>query len=110
MVIKMPLGYGSISLVLLLSGFLINMNLGNDFIVSHFLFKIIGLDLYSNGTDGFHYPFILSIPFWLAAVLVSRRHVKDFGSVVSKQFGELFVAISVIATIIFLILPIWIKF
>lgn len=110
MVKKKPLGYGSLSLVLLLSGFLINMKFGNDFNVSQSIFNTIGLDKYSNGTDGFYYPFLLSMPFWIAAVLVSRKHVKDFGAVVSNKIGEFLVAISVIATIIFLILPIWIKF
>lgn len=110
MAIKKRFGYGSFSLVLLLSGFLINWNFGNGLIVSHSLFKIIGLDIYSNGTDGFHYTFLASIPFWLAAVLVSKRYVNDFGAVMSNKIGEFMLAISVVVTIIFLILPIWIKF
>lgn len=110
MAIKKRLGYGSFSLVLLLSGFLINWNFGNDVIVSHTLFKIMGLDLYSNGTDGFHYTFLAPIPFWLAAVLVSKRYVNDFGAAVSNKIGEFMLAISVVVTIIFLILPIWFTF
>ncbi|MEV5026749.1 hypothetical protein [Paenibacillus sp. LPE1-1-1.1] len=108
--VRKRIGYGSLSLFLLLSGFLINWNFGNDLIVSHSLFKIVGLDIYSNGTDGFHYPFLASISFWLAAVLVSKRYVNDFGAVVSNRIGEFMLAISVIVTTIFLILPIWIKF
>lgn len=104
MTIKKRFGYGSLSLVLLFSGFLINWNFGNGLIVSHSLFHIIGLDIYSNGIEAFHYTFLASIPFWLAAVLVSKRYANDFGAVVSNKIGEFMLAISVIATIIFLIL------
>lgn len=103
-------GFGTFSLVFLLSGILINWDFGNNMIVSHSLFKILGLDLYSNGTDGFHYTFLASVPFWLGAVLVSRRHVNDFGAVVSNRIGEFMLAMSVIVTIIFLVLPIWFTF
>ncbi|WP_054023004.1 hypothetical protein [Bacillus sp. FJAT-28004] len=110
MAIKKPFGYGSLSIIFLLSGFLINYKFGNGFIVTHYLFNIIGLDKYSNGTDGFNYPFLASIPFWLATVLVSKRHINDFGAVVSKMIGEFLLAISMIVTIHFIILSIWIKF
>lgn len=110
MAIKKPFGYGSLSIVCLLLGFLMNWNFGNDFIISFSLFKIIGLDLYSNGADGFNYPILASIPFWLAAVWVSKRNLNHFGAVVSNKIGEFLLAISMIITIFFLLVQIWNKF
>lgn len=109
MAIRKDFGYGTFALVLLLFGFLMNWNFGNDFIVSHSLFNILGLDIYSNGTDGFHYPFLASIPFWLAAVFVSKRNGNDFGAVLGGNIGMLMLSISVIVALIFLVLPIWIE-
>lgn len=105
--IQKRVGYGSFSLVLLLAGFLMNWNFESGLIISHSLFKIIGLDLYSNGTDGFNYPILASIPFWLAAVLVSRRFANDFGATISNRIGEFLLAISVIATIFFLLVSLF---
>lgn len=110
MAVRKPFGYGSLSMLFLLSGFLINYNFGNGFILTHYLFNLMGLAIHSNGTDGFNYPFLASMPFWLATILVSKRNIHDFGAVVSKRIGELLLAISVVVTIIFLILPIWIEF
>lgn len=60
--------------------------------------------------DHFLYSLLASMPFWLATILVSKRNIHDFGAVVSKRIGELLLAISVVVTIIFLILPLWIEF
>jgi len=108
--IKKSFGYGSLSIIFLLSGFLINYSFGNGFIVSHYLFNLFGLDQYSNGTDGFNYPFLASIPFWLATVLVSKRNINDYGAAFSKGIGEFLLALSVIISIFFLIVSIWNQF
>ncbi|MDQ0060263.1 hypothetical protein [Paenibacillus harenae] len=105
MATKKRMGYGSFSIVLLLLGFSLNWHFDHGFIVSHALFQIIGLDTYSNGTNGFHYPFLASMPFWLAAVLVSKKYANDFGAAVSNRIGELMLALSVFVTTVFLILP-----
>lgn len=60
---KKPIGYGSISLLLLLFGFLFNIPLQNDFKISYLLFNILNLDIYSNGDVGIHYPVVASIIF-----------------------------------------------
>ncbi|HIW31504.1 MAG TPA: hypothetical protein IAA29_01850 [Candidatus Paenibacillus intestinavium] len=105
MAVRKKIGYGSFALVFLVTGFLIQWKFGNELIISHSLFNVLGLDIYSNGTDGFHYPFLTSIPFWLLALLVSKRNSNDFGTLVSERVSELMLALSVIVIIGVLLIP-----
>ncbi|MEC0091121.1 hypothetical protein [Paenibacillus macquariensis] len=110
MSIKKPLGYGSLSLGLICLGILINLKFANELIVSNYLFNLIGLDIYSNVSDGFHYPFLAAIPFWAAAVWVSNKYYNDFGATLSNRLGEFLFTVSVIATILYFVPPMLWKF
>ncbi|OAB37073.1 hypothetical protein PMSD_09725 [Paenibacillus macquariensis subsp. defensor] len=105
MSIKKPLGYGSLSLGLICLGILLNLKFAHEFIVSNNLFNLIGLDIYSNMSDGFYYPFLAAIPFWVAAVWVSNKYSNDFGATLSNRLGEFLCTVSVIATVLYFVPP-----
>ncbi|MFX3638635.1 MAG: hypothetical protein ACE3L7_08280 [Candidatus Pristimantibacillus sp.] len=94
------LGYGSLSFILLIAGFLMTS-------VSKYMFELNGWNLYSNGTEGFHYSFLSALPVWAAAVFFSRKYPRDYGAETSGRFAKLFLTVGVIATFLFLILPLF---
>jgi len=108
--IKRPLGYGSLSFVLICLGILLNLKFAHEFILSNYLFNLVGLDLYSNVSDGFYYPFIVAIPFWAAAVWVSNKYSNDFGATLSNRLGEFLFTVSIIATVLYFVPPMLWKF
>ncbi|GKU79374.1 hypothetical protein [Paenibacillus sp. L3-i20] len=101
---KKPIGYGSISLLLLLFGFLFNIPLQNDFKISYLLFNILNLDIYSNGDVGIHYPVVASIIFWIPALLIAKKYPNDYGASISYHFSSLLsflIIFAVVMTTIF---------
>lgn len=70
--------------------------------ISHYLFKLLNLDIYSNGKDGFHIPFMVAIVFWLPAVLISKKYPNDFGTSLSYKVGGFMLVITCTVFTVFL--------
>lgn len=103
MTTKRSFGYGSFAIVVLLLGFLFNFKFQNDFMVSHYLFKLVNWDIYTNGSQGYHIPFMTAIVFWLPAVVISRRYPHDFGTSLCYKVGGVMLILSVIVLAVYLL-------
>ena len=104
MTAKKSFGYGSLSLLILAAGVLFMIELPNQFAISPYLFNLLGVSLYSSANNtGFYLPFMMSIVFWLLAVLVSRKHPNDFGASIGNRIGELMLFLSGIALAAFVV-------
>ncbi|MFC0329601.1 hypothetical protein ACFOLF_26385 [Paenibacillus sepulcri] len=103
MTIKRSFGSGSIALFVLISGFLFNFKFQNDFMISHYLFHLFNWDIYTNGDEGFHIPFIAAIIFWLPTVLISKKYPNDFGTSLSYKVGGFMLVASSIVFTVFLL-------
>lgn len=103
MTIKKSFGYGSLSIVVLFLGFLFNFKFQNDFMLSHYLFKLFNWDIYTNGSHGYHVPFMSAIVFWLPAVIISKKYPNDYGSSLCYKVGGLMLILSIIVFLVYLL-------
>ncbi|MBH5317811.1 hypothetical protein I6N90_08340 [Paenibacillus sp. GSMTC-2017] len=97
---KKQIGYGSLSLVLLVLGFMFNYKFSNDFIVSYSIFHALQLDIYSKGDEGIHYPVLASILFWIPALVVAKKYPNDFGAKLSQLFATMLTFLYTIAVVL----------
>lgn len=73
---RKPLGLGTLSLLVLLMGLAFNFQWGKtNFMISHYLFNLINIPIYSNGTQGLHIPFVVAALFWIPAFLLAKKIV-----------------------------------
>ncbi|RJE87004.1 hypothetical protein D3P07_17675 [Paenibacillus sp. 1011MAR3C5] len=96
-------GLGTAALFILALGFLFNYKFADGFMISHYLFQQLNLNIYSNGESGFHYPFIVSILFWLPAVLLSRKHRRNYGATISYKLGGVLLIVTSAVSVVFLV-------
>lgn len=102
MTIKKTFGAGSFAIAVLTLGFLFNFKFQNDFILSHYLFKLFNWDIYTNKTEGFHIPFMAAIVFWLPAVIISKKYSNNFGSSLCYKLGGVMLILSIIVFLVYL--------
>ncbi|WP_405155496.1 hypothetical protein [Paenibacillus sp. FSL K6-0108] len=93
---KRPLGIGTLSLLVLAIGLVFNFPWGTEKVqISHYLFNLLNLPIYSNGHQGFHIPFIVAIFFWLSSVLIARKYQTHYGTKVAYKVGGFMLITSV---------------
>ncbi|WP_413375745.1 hypothetical protein [Paenibacillus taichungensis] len=85
---RKPLGIGTLSLLVLAMGLAFNFPWGTEKVkISHYLFNLLNLPIYSNGHQGFNIPFIVAIIFWLSSVLIARKYQTHYGTKVAYKVG-----------------------
>lgn len=93
---RKPLGIGTLSLLVLAMGLAFNFPLGTEKLqLSHYLFNLLNLPIYSNGHQGFHIPFIVAIIFWLSSVLIARKYHSHYGTKLAYKVGGFMLIFSV---------------
>ncbi|NIK21593.1 hypothetical protein FHS17_000760 [Paenibacillus lupini] len=103
MTIKRSFGSGSFAIVILFMGFLFNFKFQNDFMLSHYLFKLFNWDIYTNKSQGYHIPFMAASVFWLPAVIISKKHPDDFGTALCYKVGGVMLILSIIVFTVYLL-------
>lgn len=103
MTIKKSFGTGSFAIVVLTVGFLFNFKFQNDFMLSHYLFKLFNWDIYTNETEGYHIPFMAAFVFWLPAVIISKKYPNNFGTTFAYRVGGVMLILSIIIFAVYLI-------
>ncbi|QOS77230.1 hypothetical protein JNUCC31_20780 [Paenibacillus sp. JNUCC31] len=93
---RKPLGVGTLSLLVLAMGFAFNFSWGTEKVqISHYLFNLLDLPIYSNGHQGFHIPFMAAVIFWLSSVLIARKYHSHYGTKVAYKVGGFMLILSV---------------
>ncbi|MDN4600229.1 hypothetical protein P5G61_03240 [Paenibacillus sp. F6_3S_P_1C] len=93
---RKPLGIGTFSLLVLVLGFAFNFPWGPEkFKISHYLFNLLNLPIYSNGHQGFNIPFMVAIIFWLSSFLIARKYHSHYGTKVAYKVGGFMLITSV---------------
>ncbi|KAA1177510.1 hypothetical protein NYE25_28055 [Paenibacillus sp. FSL E2-8871] len=100
--IKRSFGTGSFAIVVLILGFLFNFKFQNDFMLSHYLFKLFNWNIYTNETEGYHIPFMAAIVFWLPAVIISKKYPNNFGTTFCYRVGGVMLVLSITVFAVYL--------
>ena len=97
---RKPLGLGTLSLLVLLIGIAFNFQWGTtNFMISHYLFNLINIPIYSNGTQGLHIPFVIAALFWIPAFLIAKNSSRS-GTSVSYNVAGFMLLLCIIGPVI----------
>lgn len=98
---RKPLGFGTLSLLVLTMGLAFNFPWGKaNFMISHYLFNLINMPIYSSGTQGLHIPFIVAALFWIPAFLIAKKYRAHFGTSVARNVAAFMLVFCIIGPII----------
>ncbi|MEK3706573.1 hypothetical protein MKY87_21255 [Paenibacillus sp. FSL R7-0198] len=98
---RKPLGLGTLSLLVLLMGLAFNFPWGKaNFMISHYLFNLINMPIYSNGTQGLHIPFVVAALFWIPTFLIAKKYRAHFGTSVARNVAAFMLVFCIIGPII----------
>ncbi|WP_339240023.1 hypothetical protein MKX40_05455 [Paenibacillus sp. FSL R5-0517] len=98
---RKPLGFGTLSLLVLTMGLAFNFPWGKaDFMISHYLFNLINIPIYSNGTQGLHIPFVVAALFWIPAFLIAKKYRAHYGTSVARNVAAFMLVFCIISPII----------
>ncbi|MEK4361968.1 hypothetical protein MKX68_05560 [Paenibacillus sp. FSL M8-0212] len=98
---RKPLGLGTLSLLVLLMGLAFNFPWGKaNFMISHYLFNLINMPIYSNGTQGLHIPFVVAALFWIPTFLIAKKYRAHFGTSVSYNVAGFMLLLCIIGPVI----------
>ncbi|MDQ0171736.1 hypothetical protein [Paenibacillus tundrae] len=94
---RKPIGMGTLALLVLAMGFAFNIQWGKEqFQFSHYLFDYLNWPIYTNGSQGFHLPFIAAIVFWVATVIIARKFQMNYGAKLAYRIGSFMLIASVL--------------
>ncbi|MEK4370450.1 hypothetical protein MHI48_05685 [Paenibacillus sp. FSL H7-0942] len=98
---RKPFGLGTLSLLVLLMGLAFNFQWGKtNFMISHYLFNLINIPIYSNGTQGLHIPFVVAALFWIPAFLIAKKNRSHYGTSVSYNVAGFMLLLCIIGPVI----------
>ncbi|WP_054974499.1 hypothetical protein [Paenibacillus sp. A3] len=95
------IGFGSLSLIFLISGILISFNFGfnNKNMIGDKIFDFFGLKAWSCDSEGFHYTVILMMILLSISFYLGRKYPNDMGAALSKNISIILLIITTLLLI-----------
>lgn len=78
------IGIGSISLLLCAMGILFAFSFGDRGCYGDIILKFIGLNAWSNGSNGIHYTIFYSLIFFIPSFIVGYKFKSNLGAALGK--------------------------
>ncbi|MDF2877028.1 MAG: hypothetical protein K0S30_124 [Clostridia bacterium] len=88
--LKHKLGWGSLSVVLLILGLGFSITFGNGMCIGDYVLREIGIRPWSEGNTGTHYTLFYSMIFLLPAWYVGDKYKEDYGADIGKSMAVIF--------------------
>ncbi|MCZ1263273.1 hypothetical protein SAMN04487896_4718 [Paenibacillus sp. ov031] len=98
---RKPLGIGTLSLLVLAMGLAFNFPWGTEKVqISHYLFNLLNVPIYSNGDQGLHLPFVAAAIFWIPAVIIASKYRSHYGTKVAFNVAAFMLLLCIVGPVV----------